>query len=191
MTTATARPTQRTTCTGPCAGLCTEAGFAAAYREHRPRLLVRARAVLGDAESAEDAVQEVFMRAWAACASFDPASGPPLVGWLTTITRNVAIDQTRTRAARPRVANSTVEPLAEPADRRTAMDSALLRTVLVDALATVSDEHRAIVVQTVIHDRTYADVAAELGVPVGTVKSRVFYALRGIRGALEPELLAA
>lgn len=185
MTTATRR---RTACPRPCAGLCTEAGFAAAYTEHRSRLLSRARVVLGDHEQAEDAVQEAFLRAWSACGSFDPAGGPPLISWLTTISRNVVIDHARARASRPRSAGSS-ETLAEPTERRSPIDTALLRGVLVDALAGISDEHRSIVLKTVVHDRTYADVATELGVPVGTVKSRVFYALRGLRGVLDPPAL--
>lgn len=186
MTTATALPARRTACTGPCAGLCTEDGFAAAYREHRPRMLARARALVGDAALAEDAVQDAFLRAWTACGSFDPAASPPMISWLMTITRNVVIDLVRAQAARPRTAHSPVDAGIEPAEPRSAVDDALLRSVLVDALATVSDEHRDVVVQTLVHDRSYADVAAELGVPVGTVKSRVFYALRGLRGVLEP-----
>jgi RNA polymerase sigma-70 factor (ECF subfamily) len=51
-------------------------------------------------------------------------------------------------------------------------------------LARVSVDHRTVVLRAVVADRSYADVAAELGVPVGTVKSRVFHALRGLRGAL-------
>lgn len=185
------RPTRGTRCPGPCAGLCTESGFASAYTEHRPRLLGRARTVIGDAELAEDAVQEVFLRAWRACASFDPDAGPPLISWLVTIARNVVIDHARARAVRPRTSHP-IDQATEPADRRTDIDDAILRSVLVDAMATVSDEHRAIVLKAVLRDRSYAEVAAELGVPVGTVKSRVFYALRGMRGALEPsELLSA
>lgn len=176
----------RTACAGPCAGLCTDEGFAAAHREHRPRLLNRAAAMLGDHELAEDAVQEVFVRAWGACASFDPAGGPPLVAWLTTITRNVVIDFARARAVRPRLQHSAPadSDAAPEGAGSTPMDRALNRMLLLDALAEVSAEHRGIVLRTVVHDRSYADVAAELGVPVGTVKSRVFYALRDIRGHL-------
>jgi len=173
----------RKPCTGRCAGLCTEAGFAEAYSEHRPRLLARARAVVGDAQHAEDAVQEAFMRAWSACSSFDP-DGPPLAAWLLTITRNVAVDHERARAVRPRPLRVPMDAV-EQAEQSSGTDAVVLRSVLVDALATVSDEHRTIVLKTVVHDRSYADVAAELGVPVGTVKSRVFYALRGMRGALD------
>ena len=77
-----------TPCQGPCAGLCTESGFAAAYSAHRPRLLAKAMAVVGDRQHAEDAVQDAFLRAWSKCSTFDP-DGPPLAAWLTTITRNV------------------------------------------------------------------------------------------------------
>ena len=65
-------------CDRPCAGLCRAAGFAVAYSGNRPWLLARARALLGDPGAAEDAVQETFLRAWAACRSFDPSAGPAL-----------------------------------------------------------------------------------------------------------------
>jgi RNA polymerase sigma-70 factor, ECF subfamily len=152
--------------------------------------VARARAVLGDPESAEDAVQEVFLRAWAACSTFDPTAGPTLLAWLSTITRNVVVDLVRARAARPQLPRT--EPPA-PAERAGASptDTALLRIVLLDALATVSPEHRGVVLRTVLHDRSYRDVAAELDVPVGTVRSRAFYALRGLRRSLERADLAA
>jgi RNA polymerase sigma-70 factor (ECF subfamily) len=170
------------TATGRCAGLCTDEGFAAAHREHAGRLIAIATRRLGDREHAEDAVQETFVRAWRACASFK-GDGPPLVAWLTTILRNVLVDMIRARAARPQTAWDA-DP-AEAADSANPIDVALLRMDLLDALAGVSEEHRGAVLRTVVSDRSYADVAAELGVPVGTIKSRVFYALRGMRGALE------
>ena len=94
--------TSRTPCDRPCAGLCSESGFAAAFAAHRPRLMAKAMAVVTDRQHAEDAVQEAFLRAWSKCSTFDP-DGPPVAAWLTTITRNVAIDQERARAARPRL----------------------------------------------------------------------------------------
>lgn len=173
----------RTPCPRPCAGLCTEPGFAAAYAAHRPRLIAKALSVVGDRQHAEDAVQEAFLRAWSKCASFDP-SGPPQVAWLTTITRNVAIDHERARSVRPRLVRE--ESFAtEPVDHRAGPDHVVVREVLVQALALVSADHRTVVLRAVLADRSYADIAQELGVPVGTVKSRVFHALRGLRGALD------
>lgn len=167
-----------------CANLCSDDGFAAAYREHRDRLVAIAHRRLGDREHAEDAVQETFVRAWRACESFRSSDdGPPLAAWLSVILRNVLVDMVRARAARPQPAWDA-DPADTP-DTASPIDSAVLRMDLIEALNSVSEEHRGIVLRTVVHDRSYADVAAELGVPIGTVKSRVFYALRGMRGALE------
>lgn len=185
-----ARRATRATCERPCAGLCRAEGFAAAHRDHRRWLLARARAVLGDRESAEDAVQEVFLRAWTACGSFDPTAAPSLGAWLATINRNVVIDVVRARSVRPQLPRTSSEPTGEPGST-TAIDSALLRMLLLDALSGVSEEHRGVVLRAVVRDRTYTDVAAELDLPVGTVKSRVHYALRGLRGSLDPVALAA
>lgn len=182
-TTLTAVPAPVDVTAARCANLCTEAGFAAAYREHRARLVALAHRRLGDREHAEDAVQETFVRAWRACESFRGDEGPPLAAWLSVILRNVLVDMVRARASRPQPAWDA-DPV-DAADTTSPIDSAVLRMDLLEALASVSEDHRGIVLRTVVHDRSYADVAAELGVPVGTVKSRVFYALRGMRGALE------
>jgi RNA polymerase sigma-70 factor, ECF subfamily len=189
MTSAATRPTP-SPCDRPCAGLCTPDGFAAAHRAHRRWLLVRCRGLLGDPGAAEDAVQETFLRAWAACRSFDPAAGPTLATWLGTIARNVAVDALRARAVRPRLA---VEGDDGPEERANsgAVDAALQRMVLLDALSGVSEEHRGVVLLAVVRDRPYADVAAALDIPVGTVKSRVHHALRGMRRALDRTEFAA
>jgi RNA polymerase sigma-70 factor (ECF subfamily) len=183
----------RNTCDRPCAGLCRPDGFAAAHRANRSWLLARARALLGDPGAAEDAVQETFLRAWAACRTFDPSAGPSLGTWLATIGRNVAVDMLRARAVRPSLA-----PAADDREERAgaavvdgAVDAALQRMVLLDALSQVSPEHRGVVLLAVVRDRPYADVAAALDIPVGTVKSRVHHALRGMRRTLDRTELAA
>jgi RNA polymerase sigma-70 factor (ECF subfamily) len=177
-------------CDRPCAGLCRPDGFAAAHRAHRPWLLTRLRALLGDRGVAEDAVQETFLRAWSACRSFDPTAGPSLATWIGTIGRNVAIDALRARSVRPRLTVEADES-AERVCQSRPVDAALQRMVLLDALAGVSPEHRGVVLQAVVRDRPYADVAAALDIPVGTVKSRVHHALRGMRRTLDRTELAA
>ena len=169
---------------GGCAGLCTDETLAAVYRAYRGPLLRRARAILGDAGLAEEVVQETFVRAWRACPSFEP-DGSPMLAWLTVILRNLALDRMRARGRRPHLARSV--PDEEISARPDGVDLLLLRSSLRDALARLPDDHRTAVVETILLDRPYGDVAAELGVPVGTVRSRAYYALRRMRRMLEAQ----
>jgi RNA polymerase sigma-70 factor, ECF subfamily len=133
---------------------------------------------LGDSGLAEEAVQETFLRAWRAGKRFDPQIGS-LRTWLFAILRNVVIDIGRARAARPTVVESDVEPAVEP------IEETLLAWQVEEAMRRIGDQHRWILVETHYRGRPYAEVAAELGIPVGTVKSRVYYGLRALRVALE------
>jgi RNA polymerase sigma-70 factor (ECF subfamily) len=141
-----------------------------------------------DPDLAEDVVQEAFLRAWRACSSFDPAGGP-LVNWLLVITANTAIDMVKARVRRPPLVSG-------PAYENTSavglsdIDLVILRSQLRQALSSLGAHHRDAVVETVLRDRPHAEVAAELGVTSGTLRTRVHYALRRLRGVLESEAAA-
>jgi RNA polymerase sigma-70 factor (ECF subfamily) len=171
---------------GGCAGLCTDEILAVIYRANRGPLLRQARAILGDSGLAEEVVQETFVRAWRACSAFDP-DGSPMFVWLSVILRNLALDRMRSRGRRPGVARSVPDNEALGPSQPDGVDLLLLRTRLRDALARLHDDHRTAVLETVMRDRPYDEVAAELGIPVGTVKSRTHYALRRMRRILEAE----
>lgn len=149
-----------------------------AYAAHAGELYGFALRSLGDAGLAEEAVQETFLRAWRAGDRFDPQIGS-LRTWLFAILRNVVIDLGRARAVRPKVAEGGVEPAVEP------IDDALLAWQMEEAMRQIGEQHRQVLVETYYRGRPYAEVAAELGVPEGTVKSRVYYALRALRVVLE------
>jgi RNA polymerase sigma-70 factor (ECF subfamily) len=149
-----------------------------AYAAHAGELYGFAVRSLGDAGLAEEAVQETFLRAWRAGERFDPNIGS-LRTWLFAILRNVVIDLGRARSVRPRVAEAGVEQSVEP------LDQALLAWQVEEAMRRLGDDHRRVLVETYYRGRPYAEVAAELGVPEGTVKSRVYYGLRALRVALE------
>ena len=149
-----------------------------AYAAHSGELYGFALRSLGDSGLAEEAVQETFVRAWRAGERFDPEIGS-LRTWLFAILRNVVIDLGRARAARPRVAEGGIEPSVEP------LEQALLAWQVEEALRRIGDDHRHVLVETHYRGRRYAEVAAELGVPEGTVKSRVYYGLRALRVVLE------
>ena len=134
-----------------CAGLCTEQGMAAAHAAYHARLLARARRIVVDPDLAEDVVQEAFLRAWRACASFDPAGGP-LVNWLLVITANTAIDMVKARVRRPPLASVPADENA-PAAGLSDIDRLILRSELRDALSSIGAQHRDAVVETVLRDR--------------------------------------
>jgi len=133
-------------------------------------------------------VQEALLRGWRACASFDPAGGP-LLNWLLVITRNVAVDLVKARLRRPAVSSAshpdTAQSGAAPSSGISEMDLLLLRAQLRDALTQLDAHHRAAVVETILRDRATVEVAAELSIPAGTVRTRVHYGLRRLRGLLE------
>jgi RNA polymerase sigma-70 factor (ECF subfamily) len=165
------------------AALASDAGVRAVYAAHGPELYRFALRSLGDRGLAEEAVQEVFVRAWQAADRFDDALGS-LRTWLFAIVRNVVIDLSRARAVRPLLAGPYEDAVGEPWEAE-ALDRMLNTWQVEEALRKVSEEHRRVLVEVHYKGRPYADVADALGVPVGTVKSRVFYALKAMRLALE------
>lgn len=162
----------------PPGALTDERDVREAYSAHAAELYGFAVRSLGDAGLAEEAVQETFLRAWRAGDRFDPQIGS-LRTWLFAILRNVVIDLGRARAARPTVADGAVEPTVEP------FDEALLAWQIEEAMRRIGEQHRRVLVETYYRGRPYAEVAEELGVPEGTVKSRVYYGLRALRVVLE------
>jgi RNA polymerase sigma-70 factor (ECF subfamily) len=159
--------------------LSSERGVREAYAAHAGELYGFALRSLGDAGAAEDAVQETFVRAWRAGERFDPELAS-LRTWLFAILRNVVIDLGRARAARPRLGGDAgVEPAVEP------LEQALLSWQVEEAMRRIGEEHRRVLVETHYRGRPYAEVAEELGVPEGTIKSRVYYGLRALRVVLE------
>lgn len=163
-----------------------DAALRSAYEAHGTELFRFATRALGDVGQAEDAVQEAFVRAWRASARYDPARASQRT-WLFAILRNVVIDQLRARRIRPGLAPVGEHP---PGDRDRGdeqIDQILTGWQVDAALLKLAEEHRRALVEVHWRGRPYAEVAADLGVPEGTVKSRVYYGLRALRSALEAD----
>jgi RNA polymerase sigma-70 factor (ECF subfamily) len=158
-----------------------EAALRRLWDEHAGALLAFVLRLTGDRGRAEDVVQETLLQAWRHPDALDPARGP-VRPWLMTVARRLVIDQWRARQARPdEVGDDALGALAT-AD---GVDEALDRWLVADALATLTPEHREALVHTYYAGRTVTEAAVVLGIPPGTVKSRVFYALRALKLALE------
>ena len=134
-----------------------------------------------DRARAEDVVQETLLRAWRNLPALDEAHGS-VRSWLFTVARNIVIDDWRTKRSQSEVTVADVPDGAGEADRT---DQVLLSWMVADALARLSAEHRAVLVECYYRGLPVAEAAERLGVPVGTVKSRAHYALRSLRLALE------
>ena len=167
----------------PAPGLRAESWLAEAYVDHRRALVARARRVVVDPHLAEEVAQEAFIRAWRAQTRFDPARGP-VRQWLLAITANVAKDQVKARLRRR---TAIVDDRGDSAGSGIdSLDRVVDRAELADALRVLSDDHREVVVQTFLLGRPYAEVAAQLGIRPGTLRTRLHYALRRLRAQLEP-----
>ena len=137
-----------------------------------------ARAILLDDRDAEDAVQEAVLSAWRRQAAIrDPER---FDAWFDRIVVNECRDQLRKRRRAVPVAAAPVgfEPMAAAPDTGTDAD-------LDRALASLSVDHRIVVVMRYLQDRTVDDIAARLDIPAGTVKSRLHHALKALRADLE------
>ncbi|MGW0659754.1 sigma-70 family RNA polymerase sigma factor [Streptodolium elevatio] len=156
------------------------------YRDYRaPLLSFCVNLTGGDRHWAEDVVQETMLRAWRNAERLDPGA-PSLMPWLATVARRIVIDEQRARRARPQEVSP--EPLEfMPADDD--VDHLLSGLAVAQVLARLSAPQRYAVVETVLRDRSVGEVAASLGVPVGTVKSRVHYAVRALRVALDSDII--
>jgi RNA polymerase sigma-70 factor (ECF subfamily) len=176
------------------------------YRQGLHTYLVKL--TFGDVGLAEDLVQETFLRAWRHAAGHHAtehhatehhatehhatehhATGradldaDTALPWLYTVARRLVVDHLRARRARP--PETFMDDLSRVPVVHDPIGVALAEQSLRDALRDLLPEHRDVLVRLYLHGRTPAQVAGRLGIPVGTVKSRSFYARRALRARLE------
>ncbi len=157
-----------------------DARLTALYDAHARPVWRYVVSLTGDRAGADDIVQETLLRAWRTprILADDPAQTR---AWMITVARHLVIDEAR--SARRRHERTVPEPPETANDDDT---DRLFEAILIDdALCALSDEHRAVIVATYYRGRSVAQAAAELQIPEGTVKSRLHYALRGLRLALQ------
>jgi len=149
------------------------------HRDHAAAVWSYVVRLTGDAARAEDVVQETMLRAWRH--GLVDGEGGSARAWLLTVARHLVVDDARSARARHEAVAELVPDRGEP-DRTDALFDAMLIT---DALLALGPEHRTVVVLAYYRRLTAAEIAAQLDIPVGTVKSRLHYGLRALRLALQ------
>jgi RNA polymerase sigma-70 factor (ECF subfamily) len=164
-----------------------EQPLAELYRIYGRRVYGLGLRLLGDRGLAEELVQETFLRLWRSCDRFDPGRGT-VHAFVFTLARRAGVDLLRRRSSRSTPA-IPVEQLDAPAGDG-AFDELVLALDIRDVLESLSPKHREVLELQYLSDMTQAQIAARLDVPLGTVKTRTFHALRALRELLlERDLL--
>jgi RNA polymerase sigma-70 factor (ECF subfamily) len=164
-------------------------------QEHVMRLLHDAHAsalwryvlrLTHDSALAEDVVQESLFRAWQR-PEILARPEPAVRAWLFTVARHLVLDDWRSARKRHEVATAELpEPsLPKGTEEADATDRILQRWLVGDALASLSADHREVLLHGYYRSESTREIARQLQIPEGTVKSRMHYALRALRLALQ------
>jgi RNA polymerase sigma-70 factor (ECF subfamily) len=150
------------------------------YHRYAPGLVALGVRMLGEREEAEDVVHDVFLEAWRRADSYDPQRGS-VSSWLLVRMRSRVQDRRRSPARR-RVMLAGAPAAAAPPFDETAI--AAPRERIAGALAALPHAQRVVLEMAYVEGLSAAEVAARIGIPVGTVKSRLAAALGKLRAAL-------
>ncbi len=150
-----------------------EASLAQLYDRYRVILFGLLMRILNNREEAEDVLQELFMQVWRRAADFDENRGKPFT-WLVTMGRSRGIDRLRMLAARERTAVAAARDEAEAiSDAATDAFRSEQRGLVTNALAQLPDEQKRPLMLAYFEGLSQSEIAAHLGAPLGTVKTRM------------------
>jgi len=160
------------------------------YQRYGRVVLAFSTRMMGDRQTGEELVQEVFVRAWRQARSYSADRGS-YITWLLSITHNLSIDEIRKRNRRPQRAGSAdpVQMLANVRDEGPSVELSTelgeLRSVMAEAMKTLPELQKQAVELAFYHGLTQREVAETLGEPLGTIKTRIRLGMKKLRDYLE------
>ena len=157
--------------------------LATLYDRHAPIMLGLARRIVGGKPEAEDIVHDVFVEAWRRAADYDENRGS-VKAWLLLRTRSRAIDFRKSAGVSRTVPAGDGAWLSTFADPRSDESEAPDRTRLRRVLGSLNGEQREVLLLGYFEGLSSSEIASKVGIPIGTVKSRVAAALSALRAAL-------
>jgi RNA polymerase sigma-70 factor (ECF subfamily) len=166
--------------------------FRALYERYGSLVYSTCLRIVRDTQIAEDMVQEIFLRIWRKPESYLPSRGR-FVTWLTSVTRNRAVDEIRSRNRRFRHEMASPEeqerevPAAEKMDPALTAELSDQRRLILAALEGIPQEQREVIELAYFGGLTQQEISQRLSQPLGTVKTRIRLGMQKLRGALTPE----
>lgn len=154
------------------------------HADHAGALYGWARTRFPDPRDAEEVVAETLVKAWRHQDRYDPGSGSERT-WLFAIARNAATDHYRRGRRHLHLVAEDAGPSQDVPVTADPADHVIEATLVTEALASLPDHHRTVLVEIFYEDLPATQVAVRNGIPAGTVKSRLYYGLRALRAALE------
>jgi RNA polymerase sigma-70 factor (ECF subfamily) len=166
-----------------------ETALAACYDRYRVILFSQILRILNDRQEAEDCLQEVFLQVWRRARDFDAARGRAFT-WLVTIARSRALDRLRASGSRLRLATEAAQmPRDEIGDAAAEAVQSEAGAIVRTALAALPEEQRRTLLLAYFEGLTQTEIAARLGDPLGTVKTRMRAGMIKLRELLKDKAL--
>lgn len=156
------------------------------HADHAEALAAWVRTRVSDRRDVEEVVAETLVRAWRHWDQFDPDRGA-LRAWLFGIARNVVIDRHRADGRRLRVVDGERNDEATGTGFDDPVERLVEVSLVQEALGRLPEHHTSVIVEAYYEGRTTKEIADHLGIPAGTVKSRLHHGLRSLRGLLEEQ----
>jgi RNA polymerase sigma-70 factor (ECF subfamily) len=158
--------------------------FEEVYRRTSMKLFGVCLRILPRRAEAEDALQDAYLAVWRKAATFDEGRGTAMT-WLITLARNRALDRVRSSASRPTVAVAHAEAIPDPAAGAFAtLAASEEERRLALCLDDLDAGDAGFIRRAFFGGETYSDLAGQIGVPLGTMKSRIRRALVRLRSCL-------
>lgn len=136
--------------------------------------------VVQEEEMAQDVLQEVFLKIWENIAGYDASKGR-LFTWMLNIARNASIDKTRSAEFKKVAKNQPLEDTFRKVERRNPVENKIEFIGIRGLVDKLKPEHKSIVDLIYLQGYTQSEVAEELNIPLGTVKTRVKLAINHLR----------
>jgi RNA polymerase sigma-70 factor (ECF subfamily) len=157
------------------------AAFEALFRQYERLVLKSAYLITGSREEAEDVLQEVFVSVWKSRSTFNPEKGR-ITTWLHRITVNKCLE--RQRKKQLSMVSLENPDLREIRDNQEEAVNKLEYETLIETMKALDSKHRVVLVMRYFNELSYEEIAQAMSIPLGTVKSRIYQALKTLRGQL-------